>query len=202
MKRYILIIWVYLIPTITFSQSFSEQYKKALEFKSNQDFKRSDSVFNILLKKYKKNLPEELCYHYGVVKYRNNEFKTATDFLNKYIAISTDKKFVDSSNYYLSKISGGKTSQVAHVDTCDVCWGKGQSIQNCSKCAGNGRVICYQCKGKGVFNTKTQMGQLRVEKCGICNNSGNLLCNQCKGQKKYLSKCQKCKGSGKIITYQ
>ncbi len=188
------------------AQTFEQQYKTAIDLRLKKDFIKSDSVFKILFKKHKKNLPEELCYHYGVVLYELKDKNKSKSFLNKYLSFSQNNfKYKDSAIFYLESMNVVVTSKpktISRIDTCGLCHGKGVSTQSCKKCSGSGKVICYQCKGTGVIGSSTEMGNSKFNSCHVCHGDGSLICTICKGEKSVVDKCPKCEGTGKIIIYK
>lgn len=191
------------------AQSFDVQYQKALDSRYQHQFEKADSVFKIILRKHKKNLPEALCYHYGVVLYELKQSEKAKNFLNKYLSFThNNQTFNDSAQYYLKLMNVGLAptpkapEKTAYADTCDQCHGKGIAHESCQKCSGSGKILCYQCKGTGLLGTSSDIGTAKFNKCHICNGSGSLLCALCKGDKTIEGPCSKCKGKGKIIIYK
>ncbi|MFN8437304.1 MAG: hypothetical protein U0V72_06635 [Cytophagales bacterium] len=197
MKCKIYILFVVFVCNWAFAQSFNNQYTKAIEFRNNAKYQQSDSLFTIILKKYKKNLPEDLCYHYGVVLYKLGKTKQSKDFFTKYLSLPTSKSmYKDSSNYYLELMT--PKPKATKVIDCDVCKGKAEALQVCNKCAGKGIITCYNCLGKGLVSTDVNLGNPTMHSCKVCSGKGSLKCETCKGQKKMVYKCTKCKGSGKL----
>lgn len=191
-----------------FAQSFDIQYKKAVDSRHARQFAQADSLFKIILRKHKRNLPEALCYHYGVVLYELRQTEKAKSFLHKYLSFTNNQSFKDSTHHYLTLMDASipvnpKTPEkTAYADTCDQCHGKGIALQDCHRCSGSGKILCYQCKGTGLVGTSSDIGTSKFNKCNICNGSGSMLCALCKGDKTIEDKCAKCKGKGKIIIYK
>lgn len=190
-------------------QTFENDYANAKNKRFAGQYKQADSLFKIVLKKYKKKLPEEICYHYGVVLYSLGDKAQAVSFLKKYNNFQKNNlQYRDSANYYLNKIAPYKTHidtnhrVLLRVDTCKLCHGQGHAIQKCSKCSGTGKVLCYNCQGRGVVGSSKDLGLEQFNKCHVCKGAGSLECQHCHGGKVVDEKCLKCNGSGKVFIYK
>lgn len=205
---YLYLLFFLTLSVRSYGQTFEMDYKNAVDYRFKKEYASSDSMFKIVLKKYKKNLPEELCYHYGVVLYHLKKEDQSKQFLNKYLSFKQNNYiYQDSTKHYLTMMNGvilipESPKGVAEVDSCDLCHGEGQVLQDCHKCSASGRFLCYQCKGTGMLSLSTEIGNPKFHKCHICEGVGTLQCNLCKGQKRVVDKCVKCKGTGKILIYK
>ncbi len=204
--RFTVVFWLLCAMGLGMAQTFQQHYETALGWRSANEFEKADSVFRLILKNHKKNLPEALCYHYGVVLYELKDPRKSAVFLNKYLSFKkNNEEYMDSAQYYLSLMNKFwetpvKKNNGTHMvlDTCDLCQGKGKYVQSCKKCNVSGKIICYLCKGTGLNQINTEIGNAKFNPCGVCQGSGSVVCSYCKGHKASLSPCLKCHGQGKM----
>ncbi|HTF82688.1 MAG TPA: hypothetical protein VL947_13220 [Cytophagales bacterium] len=203
-KFLLIIVLLQILPAPLYAQSYEHEYSKAIAARLKGQFKTSDSLFKHILKNHRKNLPEELCYHYGVVLLQLKDSVQAKNFLHKYLSFKKNNhKYKDSSIHYLHlmdvQITTPARKTTSYVDTCDLCLGRGISKQSCHKCSGSGKVLCYLCRGTGLLGNANEMGTATFNECHICKGQGSMACALCKGEKTIVDTCLKCNGKGKVI---
>ncbi len=87
------------------------------------------------------------------------------------------------------------TGYIEKTEVCDKCNGYGIVKKECSRCHGDGRVICSGCAGTGSkYNELTKMEIA----CERCQGQGNLDCsNRC--ERGFIqADCNKCNGTRTI----
>ena len=94
-----------------------------------------------------------------------------------------------------------KKCQGYYMVTCEYC--NGNATKPCKNCQGRkvvkDKVICPECKGKGVHYKYARLGKIKCKKCNGYKTitSPNVPCWYCKGCGEEIL-CSHCRGKGKV----
>ena len=84
----------------------------------------------------------------------------------------------------------------AKTVTCPICEGLGTiaDARECTRCKGDGTLVCPQCKGRKVETADGLKGATRL--CSRCNGKGTIKCTKCNGtgESNERRTCRECYG--------
>lgn len=161
-----------------------------------EKFQEAQPILKSILSQ-KKIIPNEVAYFYAVNLYGLKKYGQSRTAFRKYVKITADTgQFREKAQEYLVKLDCQETGYKEVTITCEICYGD-TVLVDCNHCKGQGVEVCPICRGNGVVSTQSTMGRT-FHTCARCNGEKIVACSVCKGKKKIRDVCNSCGGTGKL----
>lgn len=197
--RFIFALYIILISFNAFSQRDSitmAQLQEARLLLNQEKYLEAQPIFKKILSA-KKIIPNEVAYFYAINLYGLKKYGQSRSAFRKYTKITADTgQYKEETKKYLEKLDCQETGYKEVLITCEICYGD-TILVDCHHCKGQGVEVCPTCRGNGVVSTQSSMGRT-FHTCNRCNGEKIATCSVCKGKKKVRDVCKSCGGSGKL----